>query len=181
MIKAKNFLFYTGYVESGSWSCLAFKHAYGFGSIEEALQHFAECILLGLKEDRENKYISKCCIKEKEDSDNKYCNKCGTPLRTLEIDAEDIEILIRLFQTGDNDSIPHEFWKILDANNWELWGNSDKTDYRNITILGDYSEIIIARAAFGRIFDDKGAWPASKSDVKGTMNIPNGMKVFEDE
>ena len=54
-MKARNFLIYTGYAERGSWSCLAFRHHYGFDSVEEALHNFGECILSGLEE-----YLRKC-------------------------------------------------------------------------------------------------------------------------
>lgn len=180
-MKARNFLFYTGYAESGSWACLAFKHTCGFNSVEEALQNFGKCIVAGIKSYSKYKYTRSraCCeIEKKERPDYKYCGKCGEQIKKDAVDSDVVEEWVRNFQVGDNNSIPYEFWEELDSNGWNFLSG---VTFENVVTICSYSEIIIGRAAFGRIFDNKGEWPSSRGDIKGVIIAPNGVKVFNDE
>lgn len=184
--KARNFIFYTGYVESNSWACLAFRNSKGFNSVEEALQDFGGCILEGIDDIDEITYWAKCCRENIEKENGNYCSECGKSIKASKPDRETIEYYMNQFMTGNNDSIPHEFWETLAGHGWYLWGYNQDTDFKDVIIIGEKAESIIANAAFGRIFDEEEAlagWHGldTKKYVKSSMYIPENMKVFYDD
>jgi hypothetical protein len=182
MNKVRNLLLYSGYVESNSWAALAFRNEDGFDSVEEALQHLGKCILEGIKLYHEyNKKPSKDCCSNESNS-NKFCSQCGQSLQKEEIDQETVEVWLQDIHVGNNDSIPYEFWDILSANGWTLWNNSDvNTDFNNVVVIHEKAEVIISRAAFGRIFDAEIKNWDPREYVKGSMVVPESFKVFHDD
>jgi hypothetical protein len=152
-MKISNVMVYTGYVESASWSALMFSHKVGFDSVEAALHHLGECILTGLKLEEKYSYFPPCCIASMERVD-KFCSKCGRDIQKRAIDRERLASTIIDLRTGDNDSIGQEIWETLESNDWSLWGKfGADNDFTNVVVLGDYGELTLTDAAFGRIFD----------------------------
>lgn len=190
-MKAKNFIIYTGYVESSSWSCLALRHQHGFDSVEKALQHLGKCILLGFKEEEEGVYWIECC-REAQAKDYKHCEKCGQLVKIPEMDAERLGYCIIDMQRSDMDRGPHEVWETMSANGWMLFGGpyTNTNDMNDITIIKDNGERHLAQAAFGRLFDEspehaefmKQSWNSTPKDwVLKDFSIPSGMKMFMDD
>lgn len=190
-MRARNFIIYTGYVESSSWGCLALRHSYGFESVEEALQHLGECILTGFKIEEENFYWAKCC-RESQAKKIKFCDQCGQRVSFPELDIERLGRLIMDLQRSDMNGIPHEVWEMMDGNGWKLFGGPymNSNTMANIVIIQDNGDRHIAQAAFGRLFDEtpehaefmKSNYKTTPKDwVRREFSIPKGMKMFMDD
>lgn len=185
-------MIYTGYVESSSWSALCFRHSVGFESAEEGLQHLGECIKLGIQESYEYTYFPKCC-RESLEKGLKYCGSCGQRTSNDKLDVETLSQYILHMNGGNmNSGVPHEVWDMLDTNGWRLMGGPylNTNNFYNVVIIQENGEWHLARAAFGRVFNDspenieflKQNWNTTpKNWARKEFSIPNGMKTFVDD
>jgi len=148
-VGARNFFIYTGYVESGSISCMAFVHTNGFDTVENALRHLGKCFLAGYQLEKENRYWIKCCRAARE-TDVNCCPDCGQRVKEPDLDTETLSYFIMDYQRGDHDSAPYETWEILATNGWWPLGDSrldKKSNIINITILPEKGDEVLAHLA----------------------------------
>lgn len=183
-MKIKNVMVYTGYVESSSWSALMFSHEDGFDSVEAALHHLGECILIGVRLEEKHSYYPPCCRENMEKAE-RFCGKCGQNLEKRAVDREKLAQVIVGLRSGDNDSNGYEIWEVLASNGWELWGKLGKggNDFTNVVVLSEYGEYTLADAAFGRMFDvaptnDEYYKPEPKSEKERRKDCKDKYRVF---
>jgi hypothetical protein len=162
-------------------------NVHGANCVEVLLQNLGKCILKGLQDDEESRYVPKCCRENKKKS-HTCCSKCGKSLAEKEWDEESLSYEIADICSGTNDSNPHEVWEYLNANGWVFWGNvykQDTTTFDNVVIIYEHGEMLLASAALGKLLRNKEEWDSNdfnpKKSVLNCMVVPNGIKVFKDE
>jgi len=186
-VKLHNIMIYTGYVESNSWSALCFNHDIGFESVEEMIQHLSQCILEGDELDKKYAYVPQCC-KNNTSKTAKYCPTCGSLLEKEEINREYYAELIRDLQFGTFDSVAHTIWEVMERDGWVLWGDSrlKTTDFANVVILQENGELLMAKCAFGRIFDETSGGlnqtpeKEKRKDISRKILLPKKAKLVID-
>ena len=195
-MKLHNIMIYTGYVESGSWSALCYKHYRGFDSAEELMQHFGKCILDSMKAGEKDHHFMKCCLASRKKS-HKHCTECGQSTKERTIDVAILSDYILRLHTGDNNSNnEYDTWDNLEGNYWAQWGYSNEdNNFTNVVILLENGEHLLARSAFGRVFEPGplnednyyngyllgDSEKERRKSVAGSISIPKKAKLFLDD
>lgn len=139
-MKIHNLLIYTGYVESSSISCMAYRHDNGFDCVEEALENLGKSFLRGTE--REMEYNRNSCS-HKNDDQARYCQQCGRRIQKSEIDYETLVDRILSYASGDNNSTSYETYLEIESAGWE----HPNVNMKNTVIVRERGEEFLASLA----------------------------------